>query len=62
MSPTKRGSGVKQAVLSAGPIDILVANAGTATAPFAKTTPTSSALFDLNVMGVVQPVQPCSTT
>ena len=52
-------SGVKQAVAARGPVDLLVANAGTATAaPFAKTTPRQfREMFDLHVLGMVYPVQ-----
>ena len=52
-------SGVKQAVAARGPVDLLVVNAGTATAvPFAKATPSQfRAMFDVHVLGMVHPVQ-----
>jgi NAD(P)-dependent dehydrogenase (short-subunit alcohol dehydrogenase family) len=53
------GRGVQQAVAARGPIDVLVANAGTATAvPFAKATPDQfRAMFEQHVLGMLHPVQ-----
>jgi NAD(P)-dependent dehydrogenase (short-subunit alcohol dehydrogenase family) len=53
------GSGVQKAVAARGPIDILIANAGTATAvPFAKATPDQFRnMFELHVLGMLHPVQ-----
>ena len=52
-------SGVKQAVAARGPIDLLIANAGTAAAaPFVKTTPDQfRAMFDVHVLGMLHPLQ-----
>jgi 3-hydroxybutyrate dehydrogenase len=52
-------SGVKQAVAARGPVDLLIVNAGTATAiPFAKATPDQfREMFDVHVLGMVHPVQ-----
>ena len=52
-------SGVKQAVAARGQVDLLIANAGTATVvPFAKTTPDQfRAMFELHVLGMLHPVQ-----
>jgi 3-hydroxybutyrate dehydrogenase len=52
-------SAVKQAVATRGPIDMLIANAGTATAvPFAKATPLQfSDMFNVHVLGMLHPVQ-----
>ena len=52
-------SGVKQAVARRGPIDLLIANAGTATAvPFAKATPEQFRdMFEQHVLGMMHPVQ-----
>src|SRR5258707_897794 len=52
-------SGVKQAVAARGPVDLLIANAGTATAgPFAKATPDQFRdMFELHVLGMLHPVQ-----
>ena len=51
--------GVKQAVAARGPVDLLIANAGTATAvPFAKATPDQFRdMFELHVLGMLHPVQ-----
>ena len=51
--------GVKQAVAARGPVDLLIANAGTATAvPFAKTTPDQFRdMFELHVLGMLHPLQ-----
>jgi NAD(P)-dependent dehydrogenase (short-subunit alcohol dehydrogenase family) len=53
------GSGVQNAVAARGPVDILIANAGTATAvPFAKATPDQFRnMFELHVLGMLHPVQ-----
>jgi 3-hydroxybutyrate dehydrogenase len=53
------GSGVNQAVAARGPVDLLIANAGTATAvPFAKATPDQFRdMFELHVLGMLHPVQ-----
>jgi NAD(P)-dependent dehydrogenase (short-subunit alcohol dehydrogenase family) len=50
---------IRDAVAARGPIDLLVANAGTATAvPFIKAKPDQfRAMFDLHVMGMLHPVQ-----
>jgi len=50
---------VKQAVAARGPVDLLIANAGTAkSAPFAKAAPELfREMFDLHVLGMVHPVQ-----
>jgi len=52
-------SGVRQAVAARGPIDLLIANAGTATAvPFVKATPDQlRAMFEVHVLGMLHPVQ-----
>ena len=52
-------SGVRQAVAARGPVDLLIANAGTATAvPFAKATPEQFRdMFELHVLGMLHPVQ-----
>ena len=52
-------SGVQQAVAARGPVDLLIANAGTATAvPFAKATPDQFRdMFELHVLGMLHPVQ-----
>ncbi|MSP45740.1 MAG: SDR family oxidoreductase [Xanthobacteraceae bacterium] len=52
-------SGVKQAVAARGQVDLLIANAGTATVvPFAKTTPDQfREMFELHVLGMLHPVQ-----
>ena len=52
-------SGVRQAVAARGPVDILVANAGTATgAPFAKAKPEQFRdMFEQHVIGMVHPAQ-----
>jgi NAD(P)-dependent dehydrogenase (short-subunit alcohol dehydrogenase family) len=52
-------SGVRQAVKARGPVDLLIANAGTATAlPFVKTTPDQfRAMFDVHVLGMLHPLQ-----
>jgi NAD(P)-dependent dehydrogenase (short-subunit alcohol dehydrogenase family) len=52
-------SGVQQAVAARGPVDLLIANAGTATAvPFAKATPGQfSDMFNVHVLGMLHPVQ-----
>ena len=52
-------SGVKQAVAARGPIDLLIANAGTAIAvPFAKASPDQFRdMFELHVIGMLHPVQ-----
>jgi 3-hydroxybutyrate dehydrogenase len=51
--------GVKQAVAARGPVDLLIANAGTATAvPFAKAKPDQFRdMFEQHVLGMVHPVQ-----
>ncbi|MEI8153275.1 MAG: SDR family NAD(P)-dependent oxidoreductase [Hyphomicrobiales bacterium] len=51
--------GVRQAVAARGPIDFLVANAGTAKgAPFPKTTPDMYRdMFAVHVLGMLHPVQ-----
>ena len=51
--------GVREAVAKRGPIDLLIANAGTATAvPFAKATPQQFRdMFEQHVLGMVHPVQ-----
>jgi NAD(P)-dependent dehydrogenase (short-subunit alcohol dehydrogenase family) len=50
---------VQKAVAARGPVDILIANAGTATAvPFAKATPGQFRdMFELHVLGMLHPVQ-----
>jgi NAD(P)-dependent dehydrogenase (short-subunit alcohol dehydrogenase family) len=50
---------IRDAVAARGPIDLLVANAGAATAvPFIKATPEQfRAMFDLHVLGMLHPVQ-----
>jgi 3-hydroxybutyrate dehydrogenase len=50
---------VKQAVAARGPVDLLIANAGTAVAvPFAKATPDHfRKMFEVHVLGMVHPVQ-----
>jgi len=52
-------SGVKQAVAARGPVDLLIAHAGTATAaPFAKAKPDQFRdMFEQHVLGMVHPVQ-----
>jgi len=52
-------SGVRQAVAARGPIDLLIANAGTATAaPFAKATPDQFRdMFEQHVLGMLHPAQ-----
>src|SRR5262245_19601032 len=52
-------NGVQQAVTARGPIDLLIANAGTAkAAPFVKAAPSLfQEMFDLHVLGMVHPVQ-----
>jgi NAD(P)-dependent dehydrogenase (short-subunit alcohol dehydrogenase family) len=52
-------SAVRQAVAARGPVDMLVANAGTATAvPFLKSTPDQFRdMFEQHVLGMVHPVQ-----
>jgi NAD(P)-dependent dehydrogenase (short-subunit alcohol dehydrogenase family) len=57
--PKAVDSGVQQAVAARGPIDILIANAGTATAvPFAKAKPDQFRnMFELHVLGMLHPVQ-----
>jgi 3-hydroxybutyrate dehydrogenase len=51
--------GVRGAVAARGPVDLLIANAGTATAvPFAKATPDQFRdMFELHVLGMLHPVQ-----
>jgi len=51
--------GVRQAVAARGPVDVLIANAGTATAvPFAKATPEQFRdMFNVHVLGMLHPVQ-----
>jgi 3-hydroxybutyrate dehydrogenase len=51
--------GVKQAVAARGPVDLLIANAGTAKpVPFAKMSPDLfREMFDVHVLGMVHPVQ-----
>ena len=50
---------MRQAVAARGPVDLLIANAGTATAvPFAKATPDQFRdMFELHVLGMLHPVQ-----
>jgi NAD(P)-dependent dehydrogenase (short-subunit alcohol dehydrogenase family) len=57
--PKAVDSGIQKAIAARGPIDILVANAGTATAvPFAKATPDQFRdMFELHVLGMLHPVQ-----
>ena len=52
-------SGVREAVAKRGPVDLLIANAGTATAvPFAKATPQQFRdMFEQHVLGMMHPVQ-----
>jgi 3-hydroxybutyrate dehydrogenase len=52
-------SGIKQAVAARGPVDILVANAGTATgAPFIKAKPEQFRdMFEQHVLGMLHPAQ-----
>lgn len=52
-------AGIAQASAARGPVDLLIANAGTAVgAPFLKTTPAQfSQMFDLHVLGMLYPVQ-----
>jgi NAD(P)-dependent dehydrogenase (short-subunit alcohol dehydrogenase family) len=52
-------SGVREAVAARGPIDVLIANAGTATAvPFANATPDQFRdMFEQHVLGMLHPVQ-----
>ncbi len=51
--------GIRQAVAARGPVDILVANAGTATgAPFAKAKPEQFRdMFEQHVLGMMHPAQ-----
>ena len=51
--------GIRQAVAARGPVDLLIANAGTATAvPFVKATPEQFRdMFELHVLGMLHPVQ-----
>jgi 3-hydroxybutyrate dehydrogenase len=51
--------GIASAVTARGPIDLLIANAGTAIAvPFAKATPDQFRdMFELHVLGMLHPVQ-----
>ncbi len=51
--------GVRQAVAARGPVDVLIANAGPATAvPFAKATPEQFRdMFNVHVLGMLHPVQ-----
>jgi NAD(P)-dependent dehydrogenase (short-subunit alcohol dehydrogenase family) len=51
--------GVRQAVAARGPVDVLIANAGTATAvPFLKATPNQfREMFEQHVLGMLHPVQ-----
>jgi 3-hydroxybutyrate dehydrogenase len=57
--PEAVDASVKKAVAARGPVDILIANAGTATAvPFAKATPDQFRnMFELHVLGMLHPVQ-----
>ncbi|MBM3527709.1 MAG: SDR family oxidoreductase [Alphaproteobacteria bacterium] len=57
--PKAVDNGVKRAVAERGPVDLLIANAGTAeSAPFAKADPEQfRRMFDLNVMGTVHAVR-----
>lgn len=50
---------VRNAISASGPVDLLIANAGTATAvPFAKATPDQFRdMFELHVLGMLHPVQ-----
>jgi NAD(P)-dependent dehydrogenase (short-subunit alcohol dehydrogenase family) len=52
-------SAVKQAVAARGPVDLLIANAGTATAaPFVKATPDQFRdMFEQHVLGMMHPAQ-----
>jgi NAD(P)-dependent dehydrogenase (short-subunit alcohol dehydrogenase family) len=52
-------NGVRQAVAARGPVDVLIANAGTAkSAPFAKASPNLFVeMFNVHVLGMVHPVQ-----
>jgi NAD(P)-dependent dehydrogenase (short-subunit alcohol dehydrogenase family) len=52
-------TGVNQAVAARGPVDILIANAGSAKpAPFAKAAPALfREMFDVHVLGMVHPAQ-----
>jgi NAD(P)-dependent dehydrogenase (short-subunit alcohol dehydrogenase family) len=52
-------NGIKQAVAARGPVDLLIANAGTAVAvPFAKATADQFRdMFELHVLGMLHPVQ-----
>jgi NAD(P)-dependent dehydrogenase (short-subunit alcohol dehydrogenase family) len=52
-------NGVRQAVAARGPVDLLVANAGTATAvPFAKATADQFRdMFEVHVLGMLHPAQ-----
>ena len=56
---TATAHGIKAAVATRGPIDILVANAGAAeSAPFMKTDPeTFRRLFEINVVGVIHAIR-----
>jgi NAD(P)-dependent dehydrogenase (short-subunit alcohol dehydrogenase family) len=51
--------GVKDAVAARGPVDLLIANAGTATVtPFLKATPDQfRGMFELHVLGMLHPAQ-----
>lgn len=57
--PKAVDEGVRRAVGKRGPVDLLVANAGTAeSAPFAKAEPAAfQRMFDLNVMGTVHAIR-----
>jgi 3-hydroxybutyrate dehydrogenase len=52
-------SGIKQAVAARGPVDLLIPNAGSATAvPFVKSKPSQfQDMFNLHVLGMLHPVQ-----
>ena len=52
-------AGIRQAEAERGPVDLLIANAGTATAvPFAKATPQQFRdMFEQHVLGMMHPVQ-----
>src|SRR4051794_28355948 len=56
---TAVNSAVKQAVAARGPVDLLIANAGTATAaPFVKATPDQFRdMFEQHVLGMMHPAQ-----
>jgi len=53
------GASVKQAIAERGPIDLLIANAGTATVlPFLKATPDQfRQMFEVHVLGMMHPLQ-----